>query len=92
MCFAESDRIFREMAREDELARTLRAWARYELEFGDRDKAAARWKEARALFEKIGATHEVARMAELPGFAAGASWSNRSEQEGAPAGNPGHLG
>ena len=66
MCFAESDRIFRGLGREDELARTLRSWAKYELEFGYPEHAAAKWEEARGLFEKIGATHEVARMAELP--------------------------
>jgi tetratricopeptide (TPR) repeat protein len=66
MCFGESERIFRELGREDELARTLRSWARHELEFGHPEQAAAKWKEARGLFEKIGATHEVARMADLP--------------------------
>ena len=70
MCFGESERIFRELGREDELARTLRSWARYELEFGHPEQAAGKWEEARGLFEKIGATHEVARMADLSETAA----------------------
>jgi len=65
VCFAESERIFREIRREDELARTLRAWARCESESGDREQAEGMWKEARELFEKLGAVQEVNRMGEL---------------------------
>lgn len=64
-CFAESERIFREIGRDDELARTLRSWAEHELVLGRRSQAEEKWEEAKGLFEKIGATHEVARMTEL---------------------------
>lgn len=70
ICFLESDRIFREIGREDELARTLRAWAMHEHRLGHQQQAEIKWEEAKGLFEKIGATHEVARMKERPGDAA----------------------
>jgi class 3 adenylate cyclase/tetratricopeptide (TPR) repeat protein len=70
ICFAESERIFRELGREDELARTLRSWARHELRLGNQELAEAKWKEARELFENVGATHELNRMAEFPEHAA----------------------
>ena len=65
-CFAESERIFREIGREDELARTLRSWAMYELRIGNQEQAKVKWKVSRELFRKIGATYEVNRMAEFP--------------------------
>jgi tetratricopeptide (TPR) repeat protein len=67
ICFAESERIYREIGREDELARTLRTWARHELKLGNQERAAEKWEEARKFFDKIGATYEVTRMAESPG-------------------------
>jgi tetratricopeptide (TPR) repeat protein len=65
VCFAESARIFRKIGREDELARTLRAWARYEHESGDREHAEGMWNEAKELFGKLGAVREVNRMGKL---------------------------
>ncbi len=53
-CFAESMRIFTEMGAEGERAHTLRAWARYELERGDREKGEAMWQEAQDLFARLG--------------------------------------
>jgi class 3 adenylate cyclase/tetratricopeptide (TPR) repeat protein len=46
-CFAESARILRETREADELGRTLRVWAAYELERGDRARGAALRDEAR---------------------------------------------
>jgi tetratricopeptide (TPR) repeat protein len=65
-CFAESDRICRETGMEGERAKTLRAWAQYDLEQGDPTRGMARWTEAREIFERIGASLEANRMAELP--------------------------
>jgi len=45
-----------------ERARTLREWARYELQSGDKDKGNTLWAEARDIFEKLGALLEVERM------------------------------
>ena len=61
-CYAESLRIFTEIGMEAERAYTLRDWARYELAGGDRDKGAAMWGEARAIFEGLDMPLEVARM------------------------------
>jgi tetratricopeptide (TPR) repeat protein len=65
-CFAQSLQICAETGMEGERARTLRAWARYELERGDRGRGQEMWQEARALFEQLGADLEVARMDDLP--------------------------
>jgi predicted ATPase len=65
-CFAESLRICTEKGMEGERAKTLRAWARYELEQGDHEKGAAMWQEARETFARLGAELEVERMATLP--------------------------
>jgi tetratricopeptide (TPR) repeat protein len=65
-CFAESDRICRETGMEGERAHTLRAWANYELERGDQARGMTLWNEAREIFERIGATLEATRMADLP--------------------------
>jgi tetratricopeptide (TPR) repeat protein len=65
-CFAESLCVFSEMGAEGERARTLRAWASYELAHGERDKGAALWQEAREIFEGLGMTLEVERMEGKP--------------------------
>jgi class 3 adenylate cyclase/tetratricopeptide (TPR) repeat protein len=65
-CFTESLRIFAEMGMEGERARTLREWARYELERGDRARGEKMWQEARELFVQLGLELEVERMANLP--------------------------
>lgn len=61
-CFAESLRIFEEMGAEGERARTLRAWAAYELERGDLAHGEAMWQQARGIFERLGMMREVERM------------------------------
>jgi hypothetical protein len=58
-CFAESARIFAEVQDEAERARTLRAWARYEIDRGRRERGQALWQEARALFARMGMEHEA---------------------------------
>jgi class 3 adenylate cyclase/tetratricopeptide (TPR) repeat protein len=61
-CFNESLRICAETGMEGERARTLRAWARHELEHGDRERGATLWQAARDLFAELGAELEVERM------------------------------
>jgi predicted ATPase/class 3 adenylate cyclase len=63
-CFAESERIFREIEREDELARTLRAWASYHLSRGNDDLGIPFWQESKRIFAELGADLEVKRMEE----------------------------
>jgi predicted ATPase/class 3 adenylate cyclase len=53
-CFARSLEIFTETGMEGEQARTLRAWARYEMERGDRDRGERMWQEAREVFARLG--------------------------------------
>jgi predicted ATPase/class 3 adenylate cyclase len=62
VCFAESLRIFTEAGMEGERAQTLRAWATYELKRGDLAAGQGMWDEARAIFARLGAELEVARM------------------------------
>ena len=61
-CFEESLRVFRQMKAEGEQARTLRAWAQYEVR--QRRAAAGRkmWGEARDLFLRLGLAAEVEKM------------------------------
>ncbi|HET89428.1 MAG TPA: tetratricopeptide repeat protein [Chloroflexi bacterium] len=61
-CFAEAVRIFTTVGAEGERARTLRAWARYELDFGERERGEEIWRQARALFTRLGMKMEVDRM------------------------------
>ncbi len=65
-CFAESARIAQEAGVDAERARTLREWARYELQHGDSTRGAAMWQEARDLFVGLTAHFEAERMGELP--------------------------
>lgn len=65
-CFTESQRICQETGMEGERARTLRAWASHELQHGDRVKGTTLWQEAREIFTRLNANHEVERMGELP--------------------------
>lgn len=64
-CFAESAQIFTEMGAEGERARTLRAWARHEMDQGDVARGGAMWREARDLFARLGMELEVERMSNL---------------------------
>jgi predicted ATPase/class 3 adenylate cyclase len=61
-CFAESERIFRTNEREDELAVTLREWAKHKFNQGDQVEWTRLWKEAKAIFARLGAQPEIDRM------------------------------
>ena len=61
-CFARSIEIFGETGAQHEQARTLRAWARYDLQRGDPSQGAQHWEAARAMFEALGMMLEVERM------------------------------
>jgi len=65
VAFAEAARLFGDVKRRDELARTLRLWAEFEYKAGDPALAQARWKEAKGLYEKLGILDEANRMGEL---------------------------
>jgi class 3 adenylate cyclase/tetratricopeptide (TPR) repeat protein len=53
-CFARSLQIFAETGMEDERARTLQAWARYEIERGDEERGQEMSQEAREIFARLG--------------------------------------
>ncbi len=61
-CFAESLRVYKENDLKTEQAVTLKVWAEYELDHGDRTKGEARWREARASFERLQLPLWVERM------------------------------
>jgi hypothetical protein len=52
-CFAKSLRVFKDIAIEGEQAKTLNAWAEYELQHGDRTKGEAMQQEAQTLLAKL---------------------------------------
>lgn len=66
-CFRRSVEIFAESEIDGERARTLREWARYEFNAGNRDRAAQMWQEAKDIFSRLGADMEVQRMEKFPG-------------------------
>ena len=53
-CFARSLEVFTETGMEGERARTLRAWARYEMEHGDSERGAEMLEEARRIRGRLG--------------------------------------
>ena len=61
-CFDKSAEIFREVGADDELALTLRPWARYELENGDKEKGDKLWQEAKDIFQRLDMPAELERM------------------------------
>jgi class 3 adenylate cyclase/predicted ATPase len=64
--FTESLRIATETEMTGERARTLKAWALYEMQTGQHESGTDKWQEARELFASLGATQEAERMASLP--------------------------
>jgi hypothetical protein len=62
-CFAESLTVFTSIQMEAERARTLRDWARHELQRGDRERGLKLRREAREAFERLRMTLELERMA-----------------------------
>jgi tetratricopeptide (TPR) repeat protein len=65
-CFLRSDKIFSDTQMDGERARTLREWARYEFQCGNREDGLKKWQEARDVFLKLGADKEAERMANPP--------------------------
>lgn len=65
-CFAESIRICQEWNIEGERARTLHAWANFEIQNGNYDEGVIKWLAAQELFAQLGADFEVARMQQMP--------------------------
>jgi predicted ATPase/class 3 adenylate cyclase len=61
VCFSESLRVFKEINAEGEQARTLRAWAEFELQQGQTDEGRKRAKAARDIFLRLGTASEVER-------------------------------
>lgn len=64
-CFAESLRIFQLINAEGERARTLRAWAQFELQLGLVVEGRKKLCEARDIFRKLGAVFELAATEKL---------------------------
>jgi serine/threonine protein kinase/tetratricopeptide (TPR) repeat protein len=65
-CFTESLTIFTSIQMEAERARTLRDWARHELQRGDRDRGQKLWREALEAFRRLSMTLELERMSAEP--------------------------
>jgi hypothetical protein len=61
-CFGESLQIFTEMGAQAERARTLREWARFELDKGNGERGQQMWQKAREMFEQLGMGMEVVQM------------------------------
>jgi tetratricopeptide (TPR) repeat protein len=64
-CFTESNRLTVESGMKGEQAQTLRAWAKYEIEQGDRERGRALLKDANALFVDLGVAVEQDARARL---------------------------
>jgi class 3 adenylate cyclase/tetratricopeptide (TPR) repeat protein len=64
-CFAESERIFREIEREEERARTLREWAKHKLAKGEHEQGKLIWEQAKEIFSRLGVHLEVEQMEEI---------------------------
>lgn len=60
-CFEESARSFAEVGAAAEQARTLRAWALFELRSGDPERGRELYRQARALLVGLALEHELAR-------------------------------
>jgi hypothetical protein len=65
-CFGKSAAIFVESEIELEHAHTLREWAGYKFNCGDREQGEKMWQEARNIFASLDAQMEVERMKDLP--------------------------
>jgi tetratricopeptide (TPR) repeat protein len=66
-CFAESWQVFRELGLETEQAQTLRAWADYEGQRGDRERGRLLSQGASQLAERLGLKLENGRMGKEEG-------------------------
>ncbi len=65
-CFEHSLEVYTRIGMEGEQGSTLRSWATYELEHGDRARGEEMWNQAREIFTRLGAQHLVEAMASLP--------------------------
>ncbi len=65
-CFARSEAVFQEIGQEQERARTLRDWAKFEMSSGDYSAGLAKWQQAKGIFERLGVELEAQKMEELP--------------------------
>lgn len=63
-CFNESLQTFTEIGMEGERARTIRAWARYEIDQGDKTRGETMWQEAREIFTQLDMGLELEKMTE----------------------------
>ncbi|HLF88646.1 MAG TPA: hypothetical protein VI451_06875, partial [Anaerolineales bacterium] len=61
-CFKNSLEIFTELGINRERAFTLREWARYEFNKGQKDTAEKYWIEAREIFSSLGLEKELEQM------------------------------
>ena len=61
-CFSRSLKIFTDLRMKREQARTLRAWAEYELSKGRKEQAHKHWTKARQIFSDLGLEKELERM------------------------------
>jgi tetratricopeptide (TPR) repeat protein len=61
-CFTESLRIYTQMGAPAEQARTLREWARYELDHGDGAYGKVLWNQAQEIFRRLDLEFELKRM------------------------------
>jgi class 3 adenylate cyclase/tetratricopeptide (TPR) repeat protein len=61
-CFAESWQVFRELGLEGEQLQTLRAWADYEAQRGDKERSRLLWEGARQLADRLGVNQEDDKM------------------------------
>ena len=60
-CFTESLRVFQQINAEGEEARTLRAWAEFDLHEGRTEEGRKKLEAARDIFQRLGMTLEVER-------------------------------
>ena len=61
-CFDTSAELFREVGADDELALTLRPWARHEMNNDDKKKGEKMWAEAKEIFQRLDMLAEVEKM------------------------------
>ena len=65
-CFGKSAAILVEAEIEVEHAHTLREWAKYKFQSGDKEQGTRMWNEAKEIFSELGAQMEVERMGSPP--------------------------
>lgn|GEM_PF-902543 len=62
VCFQRSVKLFREVGADDELAHTLRPYAKHEMNNGDKKKGKKMWGEAKEIFQRLEMLREVEKM------------------------------